>query len=164
MFNHREYQRLWIANRRAVWFEDKYCVKCGSKEDLEIHHVDPSTKVSNSVWSWAQERRDAELDKCEVLCHGCHKVETLLQKAKPIEHGTYVGYMHHGCRCMSCIEAASGVRNKQRRTKGRKHQKSYNAVVAQRAEQGSCKPQVGSANLFSSSKCVNAGMVYTAVP
>ena len=119
-----EYQRQWIAARRAAWFDNKECAKCGSKENLEIHHKDPEQKVEHRVWSWAQARRDAELDKCEVLCHACHEVETLFQAIK-LEHGTCSMYMKHSCRCAECVRAASYKREKQRLFGGRKHQPSY---------------------------------------
>jgi hypothetical protein len=148
MFDRREYMRLWVANRRAEWFKDKSCVKCGSEENLEIHHVDPATKVAHQVWTWAKERRDEELSKCEVLCSDCHSIETLWQNVK-FEHGTRVMYMRHKCRCDLCVEAARKYREEQRVKRGRKHQKSYNAVVAQAEEHLSCKQKRG----FSTNPC-----------
>jgi 5-methylcytosine-specific restriction endonuclease McrA len=88
----REYQRKWIAARRAEWFLDKYCVKCGSIDDLEIDHIDSSTKISNSIWSWSAVRRDAELAKCQVLCHKCHWEKTLEFDRHKTSHGT--GHMY----------------------------------------------------------------------
>jgi hypothetical protein len=120
----REYARKWVAARRAAWFKDKSCVKCGSTEFLELHHLDPSTKIANSIWSWARERRDAETAKCIVLCYDCHMVETILQLAK-FEHGTRTAYMHHKCRCSKCASAAARIREQQRKRSGRKHQPSY---------------------------------------
>ena len=105
----RAYQRAWLAARRATWFEDKKCVKCGSTDSLELHHIDPKTKVSHRVWSWAQARSEKELAKCEVLCHECHLPESIehwkemystpLSKKK---HGTSTTYTRHGCRCILC--------------------------------------------------------------
>lgn len=63
----RQYDRNWVAKRRAQWFSDKCCVVCGTKEKLEVHHIKPEDKISHRVWSWAKERRDKELNKCEVL-------------------------------------------------------------------------------------------------
>lgn len=73
----RRYQREWVARRRAAWFSDKVCVDCASREDLELDHVDPSTKVSNSIWSWSQVRRDSEIAKCVVRCRACHLNKTI---------------------------------------------------------------------------------------
>ena len=69
----REYQRQWMADRRAEWFSGKSCVDCGSTEALELDHVDPSIKIDHKVWSWSLERREAELAKCEARCHRKYK-------------------------------------------------------------------------------------------
>ncbi|ALF00619.1 HNH endonuclease [Mycobacterium phage Bricole] len=113
----REYQRQWRAKRRAAWFAGKACVRCGSDEDLELDHVDPTLKVTNAVWSWSQERRDVELAKCQVLCNACHKAKTISQTVitiglKAYRHGTCSMYEHHRCRCGLCRLWA---RNKKRR-------------------------------------------------
>lgn len=69
----REYMRQWVAGRRAEWFKDKVCELCGNWENLELDHIDPSKKVSHSIWSWSAQRRETELVKCRVLCNECHK-------------------------------------------------------------------------------------------
>lgn len=69
----REYQKRWMAKRRAAWFEGKTCSDCGFSDGLEIHHIDPGKKVSHALWSWSKDKRDAELSKCEVLCRDCHE-------------------------------------------------------------------------------------------
>lgn len=74
----RAYQREWIAKRRTAWFkENGPCSECGSNKKLELHHVDPTQKVANSIWSWSKQRRDEETKKCVVLCYDCHKKESL---------------------------------------------------------------------------------------
>jgi len=72
----REYQRKWVAKRKADWYKDKFCVHCGSVERLELDHIDPKQKISHSIWSWTQEKRDADTAKCQVLCHDCHVKKT----------------------------------------------------------------------------------------
>jgi 5-methylcytosine-specific restriction endonuclease McrA len=75
----RDYQRTWIARRRAEWFADKQCVRCGSVEKLRLDHIDAKTKVrrmDHAIWSWSLERREAEIAKCQVLCEECHKLKT----------------------------------------------------------------------------------------
>lgn len=99
----REYQRKWVANRRAEWFKDKVCRNCGTNDSLELNHVDPSTKVTHAVWSWSKERRDEELAKCEPLCSPCHLEVTKKQLSRPINHGTKSGY-NRGCRKPCCME------------------------------------------------------------
>lgn len=73
----REYQRLWMAKRRADWIaEHGPCVDCGSYEDLQVDHVDASVKVTHRVWSWSKARRGVELAKCVVRCNPCHVAKT----------------------------------------------------------------------------------------
>jgi hypothetical protein len=59
----RDYQRAWVAGRRAAFFADKACVECGARDDLHLHHRDPAQKVSHAIWSWRDERRLTELEK-----------------------------------------------------------------------------------------------------
>lgn len=76
----RRYQRTWMQRRRAAWLDaNGPCVDCGSTEDLEVDHVDPTEKECHRVWSWSEERREEELSKCVVRCHECHKQRTWIQ-------------------------------------------------------------------------------------
>jgi 5-methylcytosine-specific restriction endonuclease McrA len=102
----REYQRNWIAERRAAFFNGKVCVRCGSTEDLQLDHIDPAQKVTHNIWSWSQARRDAEIAKCQVLCKACHIVKTIEQMTQvqgitPYRHGTNKMY-RRGCKCGLC--------------------------------------------------------------
>jgi hypothetical protein len=72
----REYQRQWVAARRAAWFEGKACELCGSTEGLQLDHRDPATKVSHRIWAWSKARREAELVKCRVLCGPHHRAKS----------------------------------------------------------------------------------------
>lgn len=72
----REYQRQWVAKRRSDFFLGKSCAECGSVEQLELDHVDRATKVHHAIWSWSQVRREAEIAKCQILCHDCHKAKS----------------------------------------------------------------------------------------
>jgi hypothetical protein len=104
----REYQRQWVASRRAAWFAGKTCSWCGSSERLELHHADPAKKVSHAIWSWGENRRLNEIGKCIVLCRPCH--EKGHAEARRVEAelrnpcGTYASYKR-GCRCDSCRAA-----------------------------------------------------------
>jgi len=101
----RDYQRRWIARRRALFFKGKRCEWCDSTDGLELHHRDPSQKVHHAIWSWGLERRLAEATKCYVLCRTCHqrahsearRVEALLRHPC----GTAQSYWR-GCRCEAC--------------------------------------------------------------
>ena len=85
---------------------DKFCVRCGSTESLEVDHIDPALKVTHSVWSWSIPRRDIELAKCQVLCTVCHKAKTKAQRPIPA-HGTVSRYSSKAwkCRCDLCRKA-----------------------------------------------------------
>ena len=70
------YERV-VKERRRKWFaENGPCVDCGTWDNLELDHVDPSTKVSHTVWSWGDAKRLEELEKCKARCHGCHLEKT----------------------------------------------------------------------------------------
>ncbi len=48
------YSRKWAADRRAAFFLDKECAWCGSRENLELDHIDPGPCPQNDVkqnWS-----------------------------------------------------------------------------------------------------------------
>jgi len=79
----REYQKLWLAKRRQLWFsENGPCVVCDSREELQLDHVDPATKIEHRVWSWSQKRREKELAKCRVLCKDCHQEKSKTEAEK----------------------------------------------------------------------------------
>jgi len=101
----REYQRNWMRERREAFFKGKVCVNCGADERLELDHIDRDTKVSHNVWSWSEQRRLEELDKCQVLCEDCHMAKTIEQMDRS-PHGTHNRYVS-GCRCQPCKKAHS---------------------------------------------------------
>lgn len=104
----RAYQREFLARRRREWIDSQggCCANCGSTEDLEIDHIDPSTKLCNpsQVWSRCREFREAELAKCQVLCADCHKAKTR-EEFVSSEHGSRAMYDTHKCRCDVCVQA-----------------------------------------------------------
>jgi hypothetical protein len=75
------YQREWMRRRRAAFFGGKACDTCNSGAALQLHHRDPSQKISHQIWSWSEARRNAELSKCVVLCGACHQQLTSLDFA-----------------------------------------------------------------------------------
>lgn len=98
----KEYAREWMASRRSEWFADKVCAKCGSKENLELDHIDPSQKTDHKIWSWSKDRREAELAKCQPLCHDCHAKKTHIDRGGPWKHGASSTGYRRGCRCDPC--------------------------------------------------------------
>lgn len=104
----REYQKNWIASRRAEYFADKSCVRCDSTEALRLDHIDPGQKVSHRIWSWSTARREAELAKCQVLCETCHREKTaedMVRLGLVSQHGSIRMYNVYGCRCDPCKRA-----------------------------------------------------------
>lgn len=74
----KEYQRKWVAKRRANFFADKKCEaeNCNRTDKLTLDHINPKTKVSHSIWSWSEKRIAEEVSKCQVLCEDHHKEKT----------------------------------------------------------------------------------------
>ena len=64
------------------------CVICGSTEDLQFDHLNPSTKkfALGKLWSSTQEHFLEELTKCQLLCFGCHQIKTILIDKKQKIH------------------------------------------------------------------------------
>lgn len=109
--NREGYPRERYRRNRANYLEGKCCVKCGGTENLEIDHIDPSTKKRKgkqnncNMFMWSIAEREEELEKCQVLCHDCHLEKTLLEnksKRKNIQHGSKTMYSNYGCRCDLC--------------------------------------------------------------
>jgi 5-methylcytosine-specific restriction endonuclease McrA len=86
----QRYNRQWMKNRRQGWIASQGpCVECGSTENLEVDHIDPSTKKYRpaALWGMAVDNpsRVAELAKCQILCRDCHKAKTrAYRKLHPI--------------------------------------------------------------------------------
>ena len=88
------------------------CSVCGTTENLEIDHIDRSTKTYNvaHIFSAREEKFWAEIEKCQLLCKQCHRDKTdkeneALGFKKEHEHGTINGYITDKCRCDLCKAA-----------------------------------------------------------
>ena len=105
----QEYQRRWVAARRSAYFETQACLYCEAVEYLELHHMDPSLKVTHRIWSMSEANRSKELLKCIVLCKTCHQSETNKQRASRQPCGTRAKYKA-GCKCSECRAANAAYR------------------------------------------------------
>ena len=58
------------------------CAQCGTTENLEFNHKHPNDKVFpiTAFISISLDKLYEEADKCELLCHSCHKIHTSQQK------------------------------------------------------------------------------------
>lgn len=107
----RQYQKDWIAKRRDKWFNDNGpCVKCGSWNNLEADHIDPSTKLFEpaSLWSLSDKnpKKIAELKKLQVLCKKCHLEKSSSEQFIQTVHGAPGATLYRsGCRCNKCKRA-----------------------------------------------------------
>lgn len=74
--------RRYRAKKKAVEYKGGKCVKCGWTGNIcsfDFHHLDPVKKdftIGNRFaagMSWDKVKK--ELDKCELLCAICHRIE-----------------------------------------------------------------------------------------
>lgn len=116
----RDYLKKRYFKRRnwAIKHLGGKCVDCGSTENLEFDHVDPSTKSYPISHHWNQnwEIFVAEVDKCELRCTECHVKKSIKNGDIPprATHGTPAMYRHHGCRCVECTKANSSMQKEYR--------------------------------------------------
>lgn len=118
--NKRKLERERNRARRIEWFNKNGPCSCGSRERLELDHIDPETKIDHKIWSWSDQRRSEELAKCQVLCYNCHKEKSRKEKFREIPaHGTIARYKHKRfpCKCEYCKEANAKHEYIKRRTR-----------------------------------------------
>ncbi len=63
----RPANRTYISahKRKLVFIRDNYCcVKCGSKKNLELHHIIPLAKDGSS-----------RLENLQLLCRSCNRIK-----------------------------------------------------------------------------------------
>lgn len=100
------------------------CVVCGSTEDLELDHINKAEKSFNitQMWSVSKERYDAELAKCQLLCHTHHVEKSHREKDwgkgyGELDHGSASMYKNYGCRCDPCRKAYNAYTREYRQWK-----------------------------------------------
>lgn len=98
------------------------CNRCDQTEDLQFDHIDPTTKVADissaKLLDGPKAVFDAEVAKCQLLCHPHHVEKT----RENVDHngghnrthvnvvcGTGPAY-NAGCRCSSCTAWKSNYR------------------------------------------------------
>lgn len=72
------YQRYNARKADVFLMIGEECARCGSTENLEVDHIDPTGKsfpvLENLHRRW--EVIAEELLKCQALCHECHRAKT----------------------------------------------------------------------------------------
>lgn len=107
----RDYQAKWRQRRWAEFVkENGPCAQCGSSENLEVDHKDPSQKVSHRIWSLSKSKREAELAKCQVLCRVCHIEKSRIEKRKLDDSQVFYIFEQRAAKVE--IEDADGVRER----------------------------------------------------
>ena len=111
---------------RIIEYLGGVCVVCGTTQELEIDHIDPSLKSFvlngnnlNRTWEFLL----PEVNKCQLLCYEHHKEKTISEQKNRIPwnkgigsdnqvHGTCKCYEIWKCRCDMCKKAKRMYRNK----------------------------------------------------
>lgn len=106
----KKYMRDRYARRRedALEYLGGRCLDCGSEENLQFDHIDPSSKEFNIGKILAGANEDKlyrELNKCQLLCEDCHKAKSKRENA----NGNIARKMTCGCgRIFDSIKAYAG--------------------------------------------------------
>jgi hypothetical protein len=124
----REYmiKRYHERRDRAIAHLGGCCKACGSRDQLELDHINPEHKEFDLAknWSVSEERFSAELVKCQLLCKECHKKKSLVDngfKEAKGTHGTLSAYRYCGPpKCAACKSAKSIWTTEYRKTHPRK--------------------------------------------
>ena len=84
------------------------CTHCGTTDNLQLDHIDASTKTCkvSALWTSRIEVFLTELDKCQLLCVPCHNEKTRLERFGERVHGSQAMYQRGKCRCSICKEGA----------------------------------------------------------
>ena len=110
---HRKYnlKRYHLRRQEALQSLGGECVACGSIDNLQFDHVDPSRKSFDSKrWMNVSIARFwEEISKCQLLCRGCHEEKSLEERGEMSakgSHGTLSSYRYCGPpKCDACKTA-----------------------------------------------------------
>jgi hypothetical protein len=70
----------------AVQYCGGKCSQCGYDENpwvFEFHHKDDNKEFQISDVSFGWDRIKGELDKCDMLCANCHRIEHVVLRGNP---------------------------------------------------------------------------------
>jgi 5-methylcytosine-specific restriction endonuclease McrA len=114
----RDYQKARYYRRRleAIASLGGKCVTCGRTEDLEFDHINPSDKtynVARILTGGSEQKVQAELQKCQLLCKECHDKKTYAVDGdqKTVGHGGGNSGKRN-CKCEPCkLKKAEYMKN-----------------------------------------------------
>lgn len=113
----REYFRRWKQNIRDEFVRSRggACERCGAEPGeygLIVDYADLSTKTqwAAKIWSMGRERREAELEKCVVLCRECHQEHTLPPHGT-LERARLWAKTGKRCPCRACRDARNAYQH-----------------------------------------------------
>ena len=100
-----------INERKLQFFSGKCCRSCKATNNLQLHHRDPSTKIgrTQSIWSWCEKKRFAEIAKCDVLCRSCHNSHHKKEEVKLFPRNSSGKFIKGGSRGVSVQEKKCGT-------------------------------------------------------
>ena len=131
MANSNEHMRIYMSARyhsrriKAIESLGGKCALCESIEDLEIDHIDKKLKsfsIGARLASCPVGVYQAELAKCQVLCHDCHKEKS--DREQSVEHGGGVSGKKN-CLCDLCREKKREYTKEWRRVNGRRKKRQF---------------------------------------
>lgn len=80
----RNYMRNYYKKRKLLCIEKLggKCAVCGNTENLQFDHIDRKSKIFaiTNFLNYSKESLKHELEKCQLLCVGCHKNKTKMNK------------------------------------------------------------------------------------
>lgn len=104
---YNEYMRDYMSRRyherrkQAIQALGGKCIDCGTTENLELDHIERSTKLINvSSFTWSDKVYWAEvLDKCTLRCQSCHRKKSAWERS--VVHGGGLSGKRN-CPCEPC--------------------------------------------------------------
>jgi len=85
------------------------CAKCGAIDKLELDHVDPLTKlftIGTKLASVSEAKYQAEIIKCQLLCHDCHNEKTVSELTRDVcknGHKRTIDSVNKTRGCKQCV-------------------------------------------------------------
>lgn len=132
----RKYHRNYWRKRRKdiINYLGGKCVECGGTNELEVDHIDRTTKSFNISYRCSLNQIKDELAKCQLLCKKHHKEKTAKEQSTGATHGMMYAWMKLKCKCKLCLTAKdewNTIRKLKRGAPVRGHYKTKATVVQQ---------------------------------